>query len=46
MTDISDLLDCKPAWECCPRCNKWLPSHEALVHHWELVHQKYTAFDG
>jgi len=45
MVDISDLLDSKPEWKQCPKCNKWLPSQNALYRHYELLHLSYTPFD-
>ncbi len=45
LKDISDLLDSKPEWKQCPRCNKWLPSQDHLFRHYELVHMSYTPFD-
>jgi len=45
LRDISGLLDPKPFWRQCPKCNAWLPSEDALFHHFELRHMSYTPFD-
>jgi len=45
MVDISDLLDCKPEWKQCKKCNAWLSSEESLIRHYEFSHMSYTPFD-
>ncbi|MGI0047852.1 MAG: C2H2-type zinc finger protein [Nitrosotalea sp.] len=38
MKDLDDLLDSKPAWRQCPRCNKTFPSDDSLIQHMKSIH--------